>query len=56
MGGYFVIWGLVLAAVIIGWIVWGVREYRRTGNAMWLWMAAVMLVSLFATLSQVRRS
>lgn len=56
MGGYFVVWGLVLAVVMIGWIVWAAREYRRTGKPMWLWMAAVMLASLFATLSQVRRS
>jgi hypothetical protein len=45
--------GLVIGAVMVGWIAWGYREYRRTGRAQWLWMAGVMLLGLVAGLSRV---
>ncbi|MGB8021564.1 MAG: hypothetical protein WCF04_10085 [Candidatus Nanopelagicales bacterium] len=44
---------LFTAVVIVAWIIWGVREYRRTGRPQWLWMAVLMLVSLFVTWSRV---
>jgi hypothetical protein len=45
--------GLVIVAVMVGWMVWGYREYRRTRRAQWLWMAGVMLLSLGAGLARV---
>lgn len=44
---------LVTGAVMLGWIVWGFREYRRTGRTQWLWMAVVMLVGLVITLGRL---
>ena len=40
---------------MIGWAVWGVREYRRTGNLQWLWMAGLLGISLLVTLTQLAR-
>jgi hypothetical protein len=37
---------LVTALFLVGWMIWGVREYRRTGRAMWLWLGVLMGVSL----------
>ena len=39
---------LVTALVLVGWMVWGIREYRRTGKAMWLWLGILMAGSLLA--------
>jgi hypothetical protein len=39
---------LATAAVLLGWMVWGIREYRRTGRATWLWLGVLMAVSLVA--------
>ena len=33
---------LVGAVLMLGWLVWGIREYRRTGRAQWLWMAVLL--------------
>ena len=33
---------LVGLAFMVGWVVWGVRQYRRTGQAQWLWMAVAL--------------
>ena len=32
--------------VMLGWLVWGIREYRRTGRAQWLWMAVLLGLGL----------
>ena len=37
---------LVSGLVMVGWMVWGIREYRRTGRATWLWLGVLMAVSL----------
>jgi heme/copper-type cytochrome/quinol oxidase subunit 3 len=48
--------GLVLSGLLmIGWAGWGVREYRRTGNLQWLWMAALLGMSFLVLLSQLAR-
>jgi hypothetical protein len=39
---------LVTALVLVGWMIWGIREYRRTGKAMWLWLGVLMAASLAA--------
>jgi heme A synthase len=44
---------LVTGAVMLGWIIWGFREYRRTGRAQWLWMGVVMLVGLVVSLGRL---
>lgn len=46
-----VVSGLLMAA----WVVWGVRQYRRTGELQWLWMAALLCVSFLVVLSQLAR-
>ncbi|MGB7982669.1 MAG: hypothetical protein WCF36_17955 [Candidatus Nanopelagicales bacterium] len=38
----FVVTGLVL----LGWMVWGIRTYQRTGQATWLWLGVVMAFAL----------
>ncbi len=38
----------VTAGFLVGWMLWGIREYRRTGRAHWLWLGALMAVSLVA--------
>jgi hypothetical protein len=40
----FVVTGLFL----LGWMVFGVVQYRRTGRATWLWLGALMGLSLVA--------
>lgn len=45
----YIVTGVIMAA----WIVWGIREYRRTGRAQWLWMACLLGVSLLFTLTQL---
>ena len=37
---------LVTGLFLVGWMVFGVIQYRRTGKAMWLWLGALMAVSL----------
>ena len=39
---------VVTALVLVGWMIWGIREYRRTGKAMWLWLGVLMAASLLA--------
>ena len=39
---------LVTALFLVGWMIWGIREYRRTGKAMWLWLGVLMAGSLLA--------
>jgi hypothetical protein len=39
---------LVTGVVLLGWMIWGIREYRRTGRATWLWLGVLMAVSLVA--------
>jgi hypothetical protein len=34
------------ALFLVGWMIWGIREYRRTGKAMWLWLGVLMAASL----------
>lgn len=46
---------LVSGVLMLAWLVWGVREYRRSGNVQWLWMAALLGVSLLVMLSQLSR-
>jgi hypothetical protein len=41
--------------LMIGWVIWGVREYRRTGALMWLWMSAMLAISLLVVLGQLAR-
>jgi purine-cytosine permease-like protein len=37
---------LVAGVVLVGWMVFGFREYRRTGRATWLLLGVLMGVSL----------
>ena len=37
---------LLTGLVMLGWMIWGIREYRRTGRATWLWLGVLMGVSL----------
>lgn len=37
---------LVTGLLMIGWLIWGIREYNRTGKATWLWMSVLLGVSL----------
>jgi len=46
---------IVSGLVMVGWVVWGVREFRRTGNAQWLWMAVLLGISFLVVLSQLSR-
>jgi uncharacterized membrane protein len=49
---------LVLAltcVVALGWLVWGVLEYRRTGRTQWLLMAGVLVISIIAMFAQLHR-
>jgi purine-cytosine permease-like protein len=39
---------LVAGVVLVGWMVFGFREYRRTGRATWLLLGVLMGVSLLA--------
>jgi hypothetical protein len=34
------------ALVLVGWMVFGVVQYRRTGKSTWLWLGALMALSL----------
>ena len=42
---------LVTGLVMLGWVVWGVREYRRTGKPQWLWMAVLLGISFLVSCS-----
>lgn len=46
---------LVTGLVLVGWMVWGVREYRRTGRATWLLLGVLMGVSLLVAVSRFPR-
>lgn len=37
---------LVCGLLLVGWMVFGLREYRRTGRATWLLLGVLMGVSL----------
>ncbi len=37
---------LVTGLFLVGWMVFGVVQYRRTGKANWLWLGVLMAVSL----------
>jgi hypothetical protein len=45
--------GAVTAIVLVGWTAWGFREYRRTGRATWLWLGALMAISLVVALTRL---
>ncbi len=36
----------VTALFLVGWMIWGVRQYRRTGQATWLWLGVLMGIAL----------
>ncbi len=36
----------VTGLFLVGWMVFGVVQYRRTGKATWLWLGALMALSL----------
>ena len=46
---------VISGVLMIGWAVWGIRQYRSTGALMWLWMSLMLGVSLLVTLSQLAR-
>lgn len=46
---------IVTAMVGLAWLVWGVREYQRTGRTQWLWLAGVLLLSVIAMFSQMQQ-
>jgi hypothetical protein len=46
---------LVTGLFLVGWMVWGYREYRRTGRAQWLWLGALMGVSLVVSFTRYPR-
>ncbi|HYN56618.1 MAG TPA: hypothetical protein VES03_05405 [Motilibacterales bacterium] len=37
---------LATGLFLVGWMVFGVIQYRRTGKATWLWLGVLMAVSL----------
>ena len=39
---------LVTGLFLVGWMVLAVVQYRRTGTATWLWLGALMGLSLGA--------
>jgi hypothetical protein len=41
--------------VLLGWMAWGFREYRRTGRATWLWLGVLMAVSMLVVLARFPR-
>lgn len=43
---------LVTGLVSLAWLVWGIREYRRTGRAQWLWMSILLGVSVVVVLAR----
>ena len=45
--------GAVTAVVLVGWAAWGFGEYRRTGRATWLWLGALMAISLVVALTRL---
>lgn len=45
----------ITALVALGWLGWGIREYRRTGRTQWLWMAGVLVISVLAMFAQLSR-
>ena len=46
---------LVSGLFLVGWMVWGVRQYRRTGQATWLWLGALMAISLVGAIARYPR-
>jgi hypothetical protein len=36
----------VTGLFLVGWMVFGVVQYRRTGKATWLWLGVLMALSL----------
>lgn len=46
--------GLTLL-VMLGWGAWSVREYRRTGRAMWLYLALMLGMGMLANLANLGR-
>jgi hypothetical protein len=45
----------VTGLFLVGWMVFGVIQYRRTGTAMWLWLGALMALSLVMALARFPR-
>lgn len=45
----------VTGLVMLAWIIWGVRQYLRTRQPMWLWMVVLMFLSLTVALSGMLR-
>jgi hypothetical protein len=45
----------VTGLFLVGWMVFGVVAYRRTGRATWLWLGALMAVSLVAAFARYPR-
>jgi hypothetical protein len=37
---------LVTGLFLVGWMVFAVVQYRRTGRATWLWLGGLMALSL----------
>jgi len=37
---------LVTGLFLVGWMVFGFVQYRRTGNATWLWLGVIMAISM----------
>ncbi len=46
---------LVTGLFLVGWMVWAVREYRRTGQAMWLWLGVLMAIGLMSGFARFPR-
>ena len=46
---------LVSGLLMLAWLIWGVREYKRTGKATWLWMSVLLGVSLLMAVLNYQR-
>ena len=46
---------LVSGLLMLAWLIWGVREYKRTGKATWLWMSVLLGVSLLMAFLNYQR-
>ena len=45
----------VTGLFLVGWMVFGAVQYRRTGKATWLWLGALMALSLVMALARFPR-
>jgi hypothetical protein len=45
----------VTGLFLVGWMIFGLVTYRRTGKATWLWLGALMALSLVMAFARFPR-